>query len=127
MDASPADLTDYDALLRANAARVFSEPDAAARLRAIAELWTDDPILHEKEATIAGAEAISASIGALLARLPPDTLFVPIAPAAGHHGVGKLLWRAETGGVPGPVTGTDIAVIRDGRIATLYVFVDAPA
>jgi len=101
MNASPADTTDYDAVLRANAARVFSETDATVRLRAIAELWTVDPILREKEGTVIGAEAISASVGALLSRLPPGTVFAPAGVAQGHHGVAKLLWRAETGGVPG--------------------------
>lgn len=122
---SDAPEPNYEALMRANAVRVFSEPDPARRLAAIAELWTSDGTLFEQEAAVSGHEAISRSVGALLSQLPPDTVFTPLGTALGHHGLGLLRWAAGSrGGAPGPVTGTDVASIKDGRIHELYVFLD---
>ena len=48
-------------------------------------------------------------------------------PAVGHHGLGRLRWRAvDSSGKPLGVTGTDIAFVEDGRIAKLYVILDPP-
>ena len=66
-------------------------------------------------------------VGALLKMLPPGTTFEAEGPAAGHHGLGRLRWRAvDASGKPLGVTGTDIAVVEDGRIAKLYVILDPP-
>jgi hypothetical protein len=119
--------TDYDTLMRANAVRVFSERDPAKRLEALSEIWAPDGTLFELE-TVSGYEAISESVGALLRQLPPDTVFTPAAPAMGHHGLGLLRWAAGVrGAAPGPVTGTDVAIIKEGRIQALYVFLDPSA
>ena len=115
----------YDALMRANAMRVFSEPDSAKRLAAIAELWSPDGTFFEQQEEFSGHEAISASVATLLRQLPPHTVFTPAGAAIGHHGVGLLRWTGGPGGgAPGPVTGTDIAIIKNGRIHSLYVFLD---
>jgi hypothetical protein len=127
VEASPkADTApDYDPLLRANAKRVFSEPDVQQRLTALKELWVEKGVLLEKEHAVTGWDAVSGSVGALLKMLPPGTTFEPQGPAAGHHGLGRLRWRAvDSSGKPLGVTGTDIAVIEHGRIAKLYVILD---
>lgn len=118
---------DYDTVMRGNAARVFGERDPDKRLAALAELWSVDGTLYEQE-PVSGYQAISDSITALLGQLPPDTVFMPVGPAIGHHGVGLLRWAAgPRGGEPGPVRGTDVARIEHGRIRDLYVFLDPPA
>ena len=127
VEASPkADTApDYDPLLRANAKRVFSEPDVQQRLTALKELWVEKGVLLEKEHAVTGWDAVSSSVGALLKMLPPGTTFEPQGPAAGHHGLGRLRWRAvDSSGKPLGVTGTDIAVIEHGRITKLYVILD---
>lgn len=127
VEASPkADTaTDYDNLLRANAKRVFSEPDIQQRMTALKELWAEKGVLPENERGVTGWDAVSSSVGALLKMLPPGTTFEAEGPAAGHHGLGRLRWRAvDASGKPLGVTGTDIAVIEDGRIAKLYVILD---
>lgn len=115
---------DYDALMRANALRVFSETDPVKRLAALAELWAPGGTLFERH-PVTGHDAISDSVGALLEHLPPETVFTPVAPAMGHHGVAVLRWAAGVRGAsPGPVTGTDVARVEDGKIRELYVFLD---
>lgn len=116
---------DYDGLLRANAKRVFSETSVERRLTALKELWAEDGMLIENEHVVTGREAVSGSVGALLNMLPPGTKFEAEGPAVGHHGIGRLRWRAvDSSGKPLGVTGTDIAFVEDGRIAKLYVILD---
>jgi hypothetical protein len=117
--------TEYDNLRRANAKRVFSEPDIQQRLTALKELWAEKGVLLENEHVTTGWDAVSSSVGALLKMLPPGTTFEAEGPAAGHHGLGRLRWRAvDSSGKPLGVTGTDIAVVEDRRIAKLYVILD---
>jgi len=124
-DAEPGQ---YDRLLKGNARRIFSEPDSAKRLVALTELWAPDGELIESEGVVTGYEAISDNVGKLLAMLPPGTVFAPQGDAAGHHGVGRLRWRGVAAdGAPGPVSGTDFAVIEGGLITKLYVILDPMA
>lgn len=119
---------DCDLLLKGNARRIFSEPDAAKRLAALQEIWADDGTLVERDAVATGHAAISTGVGALLAQLPPGTNFVPQGDAVGHHGLARLRWQAsDADGAPLPVTGTDIAFVQDGKIVRLYVVLDAKA
>lgn len=124
----PADPNiDYDGLMQANLSRVFGEHDAARRLQAIGDLYADDAVLNEPHASVRGHAAIRDAVTALLANLPPAFVFTADGPAVGHHGVGRLRWRAGPADGPVAVTGMDIAQIEEGRIRTLTVFVDAPA
>jgi hypothetical protein len=115
---------DYDGLMQANAVRVFSERDPARRLAAIRELYTADAILTEPEVVSKGEAAISDAVAELLSKLPPAFAFTPIGAAVGHHGVGRLLWKAGPPNGPPAVTGMDVAHFKDGRIQALYVFLD---
>jgi hypothetical protein len=62
----------------------------------------------------------------LLAHLPSNFTFTPVRPAAGPSGVGRLQWRSGPPNGPAAVTGTDVALFRDGLIRALYVFLDQP-
>ena len=116
--------TDYDALMRANLARVFGERDAARRIEAIRELYAEDAVLHEPHASVSGHAAISEAVSTLLASLPPDFVFSAAGPAVGHNGLGRLNWRSGPPDGPVAVTGTDVARVEGGRIRSLHVFLD---
>jgi hypothetical protein len=62
----------------------------------------------------------------LLGALPPTLVFSMVAPAMHNHDMGKLLWRGHLPDGTTVVTGTDIAEVKEGRIRSLHVFVDAP-
>jgi len=115
---------DYDDLMQANLARVFGERDTARRTKAIAQLYADDAILYEPDASATGHAAINQAVKALLASLPPNFVFTAIGPAVGHHGVGRLRWQSGPPNGPVAVTGTDVARVEGGRIQTLHVFLD---
>lgn len=115
---------DFDDLMQANLARVFGERDAARRMKTIAQLYADDAVLYEPDASATGHAAISQAVEALLSSLPPNFVFTAIGPAVGHHGVGRLRWQAGPPKGPVAVTGTDVARFEGGRIQTLHVFLD---
>lgn len=117
---------DYDHLLRANLQRVFNERDADTRAAAIAELFTADPVMYEPDAVVEGRAPISAVAGKLLEQFGPTFRFTPTGSAVGHHGLGVLRWEAGPEGGPIAVTGADVAQIIDGRIACLWVLLNAP-
>ncbi|KAB1085360.1 nuclear transport factor 2 family protein [Neorhizobium galegae] len=125
MSDAQANDPNFGAVLMANAVRVFGEPDGAKRLQALKELWSPDGALYEDEHVIKGIEAISATVGALLDNLPAGTRFAADGPVVGHHGLARLRWiTVDASGTPGPVSGTDVAFIENGRITSLYVFLD---
>lgn len=119
-----ADVIDFDALMQANVARVFSERHSDRRRAALAELYAEDATLYEPETVATGREAISGAVDKLLRSLPPDFVFTAAAHAVGHNGAGRIFWRLGPPNGPVAVTGTDVAHIEDGRIKRLYVFVD---
>ncbi|WAC26060.1 nuclear transport factor 2 family protein [Ancylobacter sp. SL191] len=117
---------DYDQLLRANLERVFNERDDEARARAIDALFAADPVMYEPDNIVEGRAAISAVAGKLLAQFGPTFRFTAIGRAVGHHGLAVLRWEAGPAGGPVAVTGADAARIVDGRIAELWVLLNAP-
>ena len=127
MPASPDAAIDYERVMQANLTRVFGERDASLRLQAIRGLYADDAVLNEPHASVRGHDAICDAVTALLASLPPTFVFTAAGPVSGHHGVGRLAWRAGPAGGPVAVTGMDIAQIEADRIRTLTVFVDVPS
>lgn len=117
---------DYDRLLRANLERVFSERSADRRAAAMAELFVEEPVMYEPDAVVRGRSAIAEVAGRLLEQFGPTFRFLPQGAAAGHHGLARLAWVAGPEGGPVAVTGSDIAEIVHGRIARLWVLLDAP-
>ena len=126
-DTPTAALDDYDRLLRANLERVFNERDPLRRAAAVAELFVTDPVMYEPTAIVQGREAISRVAGELLEKFGPDFAFVPEeGRALGHHQLAVLHWTAGPQGGPVQVRGMDAAEIVDGRIARLWVLLQAP-
>jgi hypothetical protein len=118
-------MTTASTLLQANLKRVFNERDAGRRGQAIQELYAADATFYEQEAKYSGTEAIARGVTQLLAALPPTLVFSMAAPAMQNHDMAKLLWRGHLPDGTTVVTGTDIAQVKEGRIRSLHVFVDA--
>jgi hypothetical protein len=114
----------FDALMRANLTRVFSERDGGRRRAALEALYTADAKLYEPDNVFTGRNAICGAVDALIARLPPEFVFTPVGIAVGHHGLGRLAWRAAPRGGAAAVTGTDVVQVEGGRIKSLHVLID---
>lgn len=110
--------------MQANLARVFGEPDAGKRLKAIRELYAEDAVLNEPHASVKGHAAINEAVTSLLAGLPPGFVFRSMGPALGHHNIGRLKWRSGPPDGPAAVTGMDIAHCEGNRIHSLFVFLE---
>jgi hypothetical protein len=66
---------DHDGVMQANLTRVFGQPDAGKRLKAIRELYAKDAVLNEPHASVKGHAAINEAATALLAGPPPGFVF----------------------------------------------------
>ncbi len=88
-------------------------------------IYTADATFFEVDEVATGYEAVNAIIQNVLEKMPVDFIFHATQPAMVNHNVGRLSWGVGPANGPDVVTGTDIALSKDGRIQALYVFLDA--
>jgi hypothetical protein len=119
-----SETVNFDVLMRANLARVFGERDSRRRRAALEELYAADAKLYEPDKVFMGRDAICGAVDALIAHLPPEIVFTPAGIAVGHHGLGRLAWRAVLPGGAAIVTGTDVVQVEAGLIKSLHVLLD---
>ena len=117
-------MTTASTVLQVHLERVFNERDAGRRANAIQEIYAADSTFYEQEAKYTGTEAIARAVTQLLGALPPTLVFSMAAPAMQNHDMAKLLWRGHLPDGKTVATGTDVAQVKEGRIRSLYVFVD---
>jgi len=115
---------DYHHLLQSNLSAVFSEREPVARMRAIEIFYSTDPTFYEPVDVVRGRQAISDTIDRLLASFPPDFAFTVSGPAIGHHDRCCVQWRGGSPGQTALVSGTDVVEVENGRIKSIYVFID---
>lgn len=115
-----------DLMLR-NLQEVFNERDEAHRLNAVKSLYAREAEFFEGDERIKGHDAISAKVGVLQASFPPSFTFSPTSAPARNHDLGRLTWRLGPAGAPPVATGMDVAIFKNGRIQSLYVFLGEPA
>ena len=112
-------------LLHRNLQEVFGEGDAARRRTAIEELYTEDCVLHVQPGTFVGREALDKFAGDLRAT-HPRFVYTPHGEAQALQNAGRLAWGSGPRGEEVPdYTGLDVIIVRDGKIAALYVFLDS--
>lgn len=111
-------------LLQRNLQEVFGEGDAARRRAAIDDLYTDDCVLYASPGTFVGREALDRFAGDLRAT-HPHFVYTPRGDPQALHNAGRLTWGSGPHGEAPDYTGLDVIIVRDGKIAVLYVFLDA--
>lgn len=104
---------------------VWNEPDADARRRDVAELWTEDGIYTDPLAAVEGHEAIEALISGVREQFPGHE-FKLIGNVDAHHDVVRFGWElVPDGGGEAVVVGFDVAVMtKYGRLRNVYGFLD---
>lgn len=104
---------------------VWNEPDADARRRAVAELWTEDGTYTDPLADVEGHEAIEAVIAGAREQFPGH-IFRLLGDVDAHHGVARFSWElVPEGHGESVVIGFDVAVVADdGRLRNVYGFLD---
>jgi SnoaL-like domain len=114
-----------ETLLLRNLQEVFGEGDSARRRAAIEELYTEDCAVLLPLGRYVGRAALDQVAGELRAG-HPSFVYSPHRPPQVVQDGGRLAWGSGPPGEPPCYTGLDVVIVRDGKIATLYVFLDLP-
>jgi hypothetical protein len=111
-------------LLSRNLQEVFGEGNAARRRAAIEELYTSDCVLYVTPGIFVGQDALEKFAGDLRAT-HPHFAYTPHGEPQALHNVGRLAWGSGPRGEKPDYTGMDVIMVRDDKIAALYVFLDS--
>ena len=111
-------------LLHRNLQEVFGESDAGRRCAAIDELYTEDCVLYVPPGPFVGREALDKFAGDLRAT-HPHFAYAPHGEPQALHNAGRLAWGSGPRSEAPDYTGLDVIIVRDGKIAALYVFLDS--
>ena len=111
-------------LLTRNLHDVFGENDPARRRAAIDELYTEDVVFYDpSKGVYRGRDEIDRVAGTIKAT-HPDFRYQPIAEPEELGNGGRIQWVSGRPGEAPAYAGTDFIIVRDGRIAALYLFFD---
>jgi ketosteroid isomerase-like protein len=113
-------------LLYRNLQEVFGEGDARRRQAAIEALYTEDCEVYVPPGVLRGRDALNKFAGDLRATHPHFVYTAQGAPQILHHAA-RLQWGSGPDGAEPTQTGEDVIIVRDGKIAALYVFLDSVA
>jgi hypothetical protein len=111
-------------LMLANLFAVFSERDPERRLEVIARNYTEDVIWTDPDGTTNGHQALNAQAQKLLDRMP-DFVFSAAGPVHVSRDLGLLSFNLGVPQQAPAVSGVDVALVRDGRIAVLHTLLTA--
>jgi hypothetical protein len=114
-------------LMERNVSEVFGEREPGRRRLAIAELYVEDCALYDAEGKSIGQAAVFDRVERILDASPPGSSFRLVSPAEVIHDLGRLRWQLVPVGSPPVLSGTDVAVFANGKIRTLYTFIETPA
>ena len=108
-------------LLYRNLQEVFGEGDAARRRAAIENFYTEDCALYVPPGVFVGHDALDKFAEDLRAT-HPHFVYTPHGEPKALHNGGILAWSSGPKGEAPDYTGLDVVIVRDGKIAALYVF-----
>ena len=108
-------------LLLDNLFAVFNVHDPERRLEALARNYTEDVVWTDPDGTFEGHEAMNAQAQKLIDRMP-DFAFTAAGPVYVAGDMGLLAFNLGVPEQSPAVSGIDVALVRDGRIARLYTF-----
>src|SRR6201985_2790501 len=111
-------------LLNRNLREVFGEGDAARRRATIEELYTDDCVLYVPPGVFVGHNALDKFAGDLRAT-HPHFVYTPHGEPQALHNAGRLAWESGPRGAAPDYPGLDVIIVRDGKMAALYVVPDS--
>ena len=111
-------------LLLANLFEVFNVRDPARRMEAISRNYTDDVLWTDPDGTTKGHDAMNEQAQKLLDRMP-DFVFNAAGPVYVSGDLGLLAFNLGVPEQPPAVSGIDVALVRDGKIAVLHTLLTA--
>jgi SnoaL-like domain len=121
---APTDPTRIRELMLENLFAVFNVRDPERRSEAIARNYTEDVTWTDPDGTTQGREAMNEQAQKLLDRLP-GFVFSAAGPVQVSRDLGLLAFNMGLPEQPPAVSGVDVALVRDGRIAVLHTLLTA--
>ncbi|WP_246583553.1 nuclear transport factor 2 family protein [Bradyrhizobium iriomotense] len=112
-------------LLKRNVAEVFGENNPDRRRAAIRDLFAEDAAVHAPPGVIVGRDALDKFAGDLRS-LHPDYVYTPSGEPQVVHDSARLAWGSGPKGEPPRYTGEDFILVRNGKIAALYIYLNSP-
>ncbi|MHA4846456.1 nuclear transport factor 2 family protein [Flavitalea antarctica] len=116
--------TDLVLLMEQNLIQVWSERDASNRMKSIHAIYAAESTLYHVGHQTTGYAAINESVNNVLANVPHEFNFFQLKPVVINNNAGRLIWGLGPAVDSIVATGMDIAVFEDGKIKSLYVFLD---
>jgi hypothetical protein len=121
---APTDPARIRELLLENLFAVFNVRDPERRLEAIERNYTEDVTWTDPNATFNGHEAMNEQAQKLLERMP-KFVYSAAGPVRISGDLGLLAFNLGVPEQSPAVSGIDVALVRDGRIARLYTLLTA--
>jgi len=111
-------------LLTRNLNDVFGENDPTRRRKAIDEIFTEDCVFYEPNGGVyRGRDEIDRIAGVIRAT-HTNFRYKPLAEPEELGNAGRVRWVEGRPGETPTIAGTDFIIVRDGRIAAIYLFFD---
>ncbi|CAM3651319.1 nuclear transport factor 2 family protein [Sphingobacterium prati] len=114
---------DLAELMETNLAYVWNERDSYIRFKSIAAIYSEQCLLHLGH-QVSGYTAINKSLQKILGSIPTSFNFFQLGQTETNSNIGRLLWGLGPDINNIVATGMDIAVFENGKIKSLYVFLD---
>ena len=108
-----------------NLADVFGEGDPQRRRAAIDEIFTEDAVFYQPGSVHRGRDEIDRIAGVIRAT-HPTFRYTPTAPPQELHNAGRVHWVSGPPEGPPAYAGTDFVIVREDKIAAVYLFFDSP-
>lgn len=112
-------------IMEDNLQLVWSERDDVRRMEAIEKIYAKAAALYHVGHKAEGLDAINKSVGSVLSNMPADFVFTKLKPVIINNSIGRLIWAVGPKGQAPVATGMDIAHFENGKIKSLYVFLDS--
>jgi hypothetical protein len=112
-------------LLKRNLTEVFGENDGERRRAAISDIYAEDAVVHAPPGTVVGHDALDKFAGDLRST-HPHYVYTPSGEPQVLHDSARLSWGSGPSGEPPRYTGEGVILVRNGKIAVLYVYLDSP-
>ena len=111
------------ALLLRNLHDVFGEIDPVRRRTAIDEIFQEDAVFYEPTGAYRGRDEIDRIAGVIKAT-HPDFQYQPLSLPEEIGDGCRVRWVSGSPGKAPAYAGTDFIIVRDGKIASVYLFFD---
>lgn len=102
---------------------LWNETGADTRREMIRDTWTEDATYTDPMFEASGHEGIDALVAGFQQQFP-GVAFRPIGETEAHHDRARFSWELVTPGGDVIAAGTDVAVIRSGRLQMVTGFFD---